>query len=214
MKTIYPLYLTIFGEKRVISFIKIDLLSPSAIDENNNMISNISNAKNYEWVLTCNGVPDMRLRQNRENVLEMAKELDKALATEKSKRKRFLNKTQETTCSICMEEMEGRVTMKCGHEMCPECFANHARVNHTCPFCRDEFAKKNEVREKIPAESISAIVEEMYDPETTNTPENYFARAANLIQNTDAVEATHYIEYLIKMNSTIAGGRVADWYDA
>lgn len=52
--------------------------------------------------------------------------------------------TAYNECHICMEPMQGRgqVVLKCGHEMCAECFAIHSRTNHTCPFCRDEFAPK------------------------------------------------------------------------
>ena len=49
---------------------------------------------------------------------------------------------EEIECIICNEPLEGKVELKCGHKMCPECFANHSRVNNTCPFCRDEFAPK------------------------------------------------------------------------
>lgn len=166
------------------------------------MISSISNSHKYEWVLTTKGVPDMRLRKNRENMLHMAKELDRALVIERRKK-------GETECAICMESMCGRVTLKCGHEMCPECFANHARMNHTCPFCRDEFATKHEPRVSIPQEGIVALAEEL-----CGSTEDYFARAVQVIQNTDLVEGTHYLEYLIKMNAILLGRSVADWYDA
>ena len=43
-------------------------------------------------------------------------------------------------CVICTDIMRGKVTLKCEHEMCPECFAYHSRVNHVCPFCRAPFA--------------------------------------------------------------------------
>ena len=63
------------------------------------------------------------------------------------------NRDDEPTpsCSICMEDMRGRVTLVCGHEMCPDCFAQHSRVNNTCPFCREEFAPKprDETSEEI-----------------------------------------------------------------
>ena len=51
-----------------------------------------------------------------------------------------LTKEKETTCPICMDNMDGNVTLKCGHQMCPCCFAQHARLNNTCPICRDKFA--------------------------------------------------------------------------
>jgi len=49
-------------------------------------------------------------------------------------------KPKKEECSICMEEMSGEVTLKCGHRMCPSCFAQHSRVSSACPYCRDEFA--------------------------------------------------------------------------
>lgn len=68
----------------------------------------------------------------------------------------------EAECDLCMESMKDRgcVTLKCAHKMCPECFAKHARINHTCPFCRDEFAPKIESKGKqsIPYEQIEDII--------------------------------------------------------
>ena len=52
-------------------------------------------------------------------------------------------------CAICMEEMSGEVTLKCGHRMCPTCFAQHSRVSNACPYCRDEFAPEQEVKPEI-----------------------------------------------------------------
>tara|TARA_B100000902_G_scaffold393093_1_gene446719 strand:+ start:1270 stop:1650 length:381 start_codon:yes stop_codon:yes gene_type:complete len=66
----------------------------------------------------------------------------------------------EDTCDICTENMEGRgrVTLKCGHYMCPSCFAEHARVNNTCPYCRDEFASKIKRNERVPLEMVESII--------------------------------------------------------
>lgn len=72
-------------------------------------------------------------------------------------------KTQPSTqCAICMETIPGKVTLKCGHEMCPSCYAMHSRVNNTCPFCRDEFApeiKKSNTLQ-MPIEEAEFVVEE------------------------------------------------------
>jgi|TARA_B110000285_G_C14915868_1_gene510177 hypothetical protein len=58
-------------------------------------------------------------------------------------------KKQTNECAICMEDMKGRVTLQCGHILCPSCFARHSRVNNTCPFCRDVFAPEIEGRSRI-----------------------------------------------------------------
>ena len=70
---------------------------------------------------------------------------------------------EETECHLCMERMKdrGSVTLKCNHKMCAECFAKHARINHMCPFCRDEFAPKIESkgkRQRIPFEQVENII--------------------------------------------------------
>ena len=62
------------------------------------------------------------------------------------------------TCLICTDTMEGKVTLKCGHEMCPTCFAKHARANHTCPFCRDEFAPAVKPKVSMPIEVAESMV--------------------------------------------------------
>ena len=44
-------------------------------------------------------------------------------------------------CPICFEPMTentGIVTLGCGHEMCPSCFAQHARNDNRCPMCRTD----------------------------------------------------------------------------
>ena len=60
--------------------------------------------------------------------------------SKKRQRVRTKSKPKKEDCSICMEEMSGEVTLKCGHRMCPSCFAQHSRVSSACPYCRDEFA--------------------------------------------------------------------------
>ena len=60
--------------------------------------------------------------------------------SKKRQRVRTKSKPKKEDGSICMEEMSGEVTLKCGHRMCPSCFAQHSRVSSACPYCRDEFA--------------------------------------------------------------------------
>ena len=66
-----------------------------------------------------------------------------------------------TSCNICMETVRGNVTLKCGHEMCPECYAKHSRVNNACPYCRDVFAPEVEKASstRIPNEEAETIVD-------------------------------------------------------
>ena len=78
-------------------------------------------------------------------------------------------KSEKEECSICMEEMEGEVRLKCGHRMCPSCFARHSRVNNRCPYCRDEFAperqKKLEISDTLANTMVLETVRDYYHDE-------------------------------------------------
>lgn len=79
----------------------------------------------------------------KDGTLDMRYNGSKNLIIQELKREIMRLKKQQgdkADCAICMEPMRGKVTLKCSHELCPECFAQHARVNNECPFCRDEFA--------------------------------------------------------------------------
>ena len=50
------------------------------------------------------------------------------------------NKKEE--CMVCYEEVSGeKVTIKCGHTYCVECFVKHMRTQGTCAYCRTEVCK-------------------------------------------------------------------------
>lgn len=142
------------------------------------------------------------------------------------------------SCSICMEEMHGKVILKCGHEMCPGCFAQHSRVNNTCPFCRDEFAPKPKVQAKMPIEMLDWIADTWAEQETRNTKYNvkayrriegeivsrdmsvnYFTKMRLInaskqpIGEFDAPEADKHLEYLITDNARHLMEIVKNWYD-
>ena len=69
-----------------------------------------------------------------------------------------------TSCTICMETIQGNVTLKCGHEMCPTCYAMHSRVNNTCPYCRDVFAPEVEKaatnQQRIPIDEAESLIDQ------------------------------------------------------
>ena len=141
-------------------------------------------------------------------------------------------------CSICMDEMCGKVILKCGHEMCPGCFAQHSRVNNTCPFCRDEFAPKPKVQAKMPIEMLDWIADTWAEQEGRNTnynvkayrriegeivsrdmSVNYFTKMRLInaskqpIGEFDAPEADKHLEYLITDNARHLMEIVKNWYD-
>jgi len=91
----------------------------------------------------------------------------------KNRRKNKTNNEEEKDeCSICMDVMRGEVKLKCGHKMCPECFAQHSRKNNTCPYCRDVFCPKVEgkarISEQLAGEMVREVVDEYFDADEEN----------------------------------------------
>jgi|TARA_B110000444_G_C18718398_1_gene537218 hypothetical protein len=100
----------------------------------------------------------------------------------KSSRKRKKTKKNITNveeCNICMDEMRGEVLLKCGHKMCPDCFARHSRKKNTCPFCRDEFAPKIEATTRLSNEIAEIMVREVVDEYFDNEEEDELERKLN-----------------------------------
>ena len=75
-------------------------------------------------------------------------------------------------CTICMDVMRGEVKLKCGHKMCPECFAQHSRNTNTCPYCRDVFSPKVEgkarITEQLGEEMVKEVVDDYFDTDEEN----------------------------------------------
>ena len=171
--------------------------------------------------------PDGRTRVHKQAVKHVYEstiaQLTEMLSTETAKNKQLRSRAalancdNEATpsCSICMEDMCGRVTLVCGHEMCPDCFAQHSRVNNTCPFCREEFAPKPKIQSKMPLHQLNGIAE-MWAVEAeldTPTHPNYFRRQLLRNRSKNYVDAEAHIRWLITANGKILMERVKQWYD-
>lgn len=191
------------------------------------LTTSISNE--YQWVLATSGQPDMRKAQNRDNVCDMVKRLDRKLkeqeaqnaeslkaATQENnvlKTKAALQDDHENECPICMEPCQGVTILKCGHSMCPECFAQHSRVNHTCPFCREEFAEKpRKQRENMPLVVLNHMAEQWTH---LNASEGYFERMeASVNSRKRGGERQAFLRWFFQENGKIMMRKVAKWYDA
>ena len=200
------------------------------------MASSFDISRNYDWIpCITSDRPDMRCKKNRDNIAHMADQLGVLLEKERSDNKLLkeritaLTKTRsmkraaveldekekDTYCLICTEPMQGKVSLKCGHELCPECYAKHARLNNTCPFCRDEFAPKPKIREKLPDESVAVMTNNMFDPVVSGTPPTYFVDlTSRIISEGGGENSVAYLEYIMKTNMIIIGRQVMNWYNA
>ena len=191
-----------------------------------NMASSITEL-NQRMALVRATHPDGRTREHKQAVKHVYEStianLIERLSTETAKNKQLrsrvalANSDQEATptCSICMEDMCGRVTLGCGHEMCPDCFAQHSRVNNTCPFCREEFAPKPKKQSKMSLDAIDALAEEWADSVALNTPthSNYFKRQVHALKMGNYIQAEQHIRWLITANGKILMEKVKNWYD-
>lgn len=176
----------------------------------------IRGSKDYTWELTSAGKPDMRKARNRQNVYEMAHQLELKLKESESKNKILQTKDTMKTdniCAICTEEMQGVSILRCGHSMCASCFAQHSRVSHTCPFCRDEFAPKpKKQRERIPAEVRDAMANHWSNC-TRN--QGYFKMMEERMHTKPTIHARQkFLEWLVRENGKILMQKVSQWYDA
>jgi hypothetical protein len=116
-------------------------------------------------------------------------------------------------CTICMEPMKGQVSLSCGHEMCPDCFAQHSRQNNTCPFCREEFSCKPK---KPPEPMPDSVVEAIVDCWSTKISVDYFANHTETHHNKKTPkEKEAHLRWLVTANSkVIIKNMIRPWYEA
>jgi hypothetical protein len=118
------------------------------------------------------------------------------------------------TCLICTEPMKGRVTLGCEHEMCPDCFAQHARLNNNCPFCREEFAPAPKKQTKLPVELLGTIADQWASGEYQwSAPQDYFEKQRMINLNRTEGGGVEHLRWLVRENGKILMKKVKDWYD-
>ena len=166
--------------------------------------------------------PDKRKREYKKAFMgayeETIQELHDKLMDETAKTKKLMSRATTATfqndspssCAICMDEMNGRVSLVCGHEMCPECFAQHARLHNTCPFCRDQFAPKPKIPNKMPIHHIDIMVEQWADSMASSdclTSQRVFNHSLR------GGEADLHLMFFVVANAKILMQKVKRWYD-
>ena len=125
-----------------------------------------------------------------------------------------IDHTEIPTCLICTEPMKGRVTLGCQHEMCPDCFAQHARLNNNCPFCREKFAPAPKKQTKLPIYSLEAMADQWASEEYAGgAPPGYFKNQRKInLERTESGGVEH-LRWLVRENGKILMTKVKDWYD-
>ena len=193
-------------------------------------------AMNPNLVYNLDGSLDMRRKKNKEWLAKLNKHEIKTLRDElgvlktknSSLETRMLrqNKTikklsggkekeldpESCDCAICMEPMQGQVALRCGHELCPYCFAQHARQNNTCPFCREEFSCKPQ---KPPEPMPDSVADAIVDHWSTRVPGNYFANQSEVYNNIETPQEKHdHLRWLVTANSKLMiKNMIRPWYE-
>tara|TARA_Y100000389_G_C17340916_1_gene453272 strand:+ start:125 stop:670 length:546 start_codon:yes stop_codon:yes gene_type:complete len=74
-------------------------------------------------------------------------------------------------CSICMEKIENNsgCKLKCGHDLCIDCFANLARTSNKCALCRQQLSEET-VKKDVDHNILIDVVN--YELETSYTERN------------------------------------------
>ena len=81
---------------------------------------------------------------------------------EQATRLKELAKGGGEDCPICLEPItRGLVVLKCGHQFCASCFAQHSRTDNKCGLCRDEFAPPPSTTSAATMEMIARLSAEI-----------------------------------------------------
>jgi len=88
-------------------------------------------------------------------------------------------------CMVCYEEIENeKVSLKCGHSYCVQCFIKHMRVGNNCAGCRAHICdppKKTRANHILSQDEISGIV----DRNLINGPDFIESVRSDLLRQTN-----------------------------
>lgn len=137
--------------------------------------------------------------------------------SKKQKKKPREEPNDEEVCCICMETMVGNVTLKCNHEMCPNCFAQHSRVNNTCPLCREEFAPppktKTRISTNLSEHMINEVVDTCLDSDEEVELDNKIVELVNNYTETKKNDLVATLYAHMTESARIMYEDVEEWYD-
>ena len=66
---------------------------------------------------------------------------------------------QEQECHICMNDMVGKITFKCGHGVCRSCVKELYSTTNvvTCPYCRKYLVTDNQTVNRVLSNTIDRL---------------------------------------------------------
>ena len=64
--------------------------------------------------------------------------------------------TSKEQCSICLNDVRDKVSLKCEHSFCYECLVKWCATKETCPLCRSKITQLNEMNRSLPNQRMIA----------------------------------------------------------
>ena len=99
------------------------------------------NIPNLERNASGRGCPKANAGNRNLLMIEYCKVRNALEKAEEATRLKQLAEGGGENCPICLEPItRGLVVLKCSHQFCASCFAQHSRTDNKCGLCRDEFA--------------------------------------------------------------------------
>ncbi|KAI6651027.1 hypothetical protein LOD99_5604 [Oopsacas minuta] len=76
--------------------------------------------------------------------------------TKKGENKQKSESITKEQCSICLNDVKDKVSLKCDHSFCYECLVKWCATKETCPLCRCKISELNEINKSLPSQRMIA----------------------------------------------------------
>ena len=114
-------------------------------------------------------------------------------------------------CDKCSIPIESGAILKCGHNMCMDCYIDNSRLGNKCLVCSDIYADPLKEDGHINSEQIEEMIETLF-ANANGTPENYFLDATMKIKMRGYKESKQTLHWYMIENARIIGKKVLHWY--
>ena len=208
-----------------------------------NKFADYLTSKEIMYLGRKNGLPDMRLKENKilwklfmqEYNNEIKNKPSRKSLSQVRKKLEFdalekapsvQTKIETYNCVICMEDISTNICLlECKHSFCVSCFAKHMRESGCCPLCRSNVIEKPKKCEKIQTETIHQIIgtqlTNLYPERDNQTFPNYLNNCCKeYFPSYKREEEGRRLEFVQTIMNEVQevgldiGHQVAEWYNS
>ncbi len=119
-------------------------------------------------------------------------------------------------CPCCHEPItNGNVTLNCTHQLCVQCFTKWARLNNTCPCCREVFAEKPKVAPttKVLTEQTIKTMVDQHIAEPLDENETLFFQISLIVDRSKFSDRKKLYKYYVQQHITKMVQSISQWYE-